>query len=384
MSVTSTPDARRGRDDLAIVTQDPRFGGGALGQLRAFLDGAVAAGRTPTLHYARRPPLDGPSPLPGTPTVEVAAPLSRIDSLRVPLSARRLAGPMRNARSIWVVATMAHYGLGALRSGAPYGCWIGTTYDSELAGRRDGLDAGRRLVARLNGPALRRWERDVLAGASVVLAPTEQIADELVATAGLERGRVGVLPIPIDTRRFTPLSDEEWVRRPPRLVFVGRGDDPRKNLGLLFDAFRLVRRAMPELTLRLVGRPPSRPLPDGVEALGEVQDVAAHVRESRLLVLPSTQEGFGIAAAEALACGVPVVTTPCGGPEDAVRRSGGGRVLTGFDAEELAGVTVELVADEPTLVSMRAAGRRHVVDRYGLDRFRDSLGSLLDASHRAA
>ena len=67
-----------------------------------------------------------------------------------------------------------------------------------------------------------------------------------------------------------------------------------------------------------------------------------------------------------------------------MRRSGGGRVLTGFDAEELAGVTVELVADEPTLVSMRAAGRRHVVDRYGLDRFRDSLGSLLDASHRAA
>jgi len=279
---------------------------------------------------------------------------------------------------------MAHYGLGALRSGAPYGCWIGTTYDSELAGRRAGLDPGRRLVARLNGPALRRWERDVLAGASVLLAPTEQIADELAATADLERGRVGVLPIPIDTQRFSPLSDEDWVRRPPRLVFVGRGDDPRKNVGLLLDAFRLVRRAMPKLTLRLVGRPPSGPLPDGVEALGEVPDVAAHVRESRLLVLPSTQEGFGVAAAEALACGVPVVTTPCGGPEDAVRRSGGGRVLSGFDAEELADVTVKLVGDEPTLVSMRAAGRRHVVDRYGLDRFRDSLGSLLDPHDRAA
>ncbi len=382
--MSPTPDARRVRGDLAIVTQDPRFGGGALAQLRAFLDGVAELGEEATLLYARRPPLDGPSPIVGVPSVEVNSSLSRLDSASVPLAARRLARPMDDARSIWVVATMAHYGLAALRSGRPYGCWIGTTYDSEQAGRREGLDGFRRVLGRLNAPALRRWERDVLAGASVLLAPTEQIAEELAWTAGIDRSHVGVLPIPIDTARFSPLSDAEWVLRPPRIVFVGRADDPRKNVNLLLDAFRLVRRVMPELTLRLVGRPPVERLPDGVEALGEVPDVAPHIRESRLLVLPSVQEGFGIAAAEALACGVPVVTTPCGGPEEAVRDSGGGRVLSGFDAEELAHVTVDLVRDEPTLVSMRTAGRQHILDRYGIDRFRASLDGLLHTFDRAA
>ena len=372
---------RPDKPDVAVVTQDPRFGGGALAQLRAFVAGTEAIGRVPTVLDARRPPLAGPFPLRDVAAFETRSRLGRIDTAGVYLGTRRLVPTVVQARSVWVSATVAFYGLPALRSGRRYGCWIGTTYESEQRGRLPGLDVGRRLSTRVNGVALRRWERAVLQHAAVVLAPTELIAAELEVVVGGSR-RVDVLPIPIDTHRFRPLDEGEWTAGPPRLVFVGRADDPRKNVGLLLDAFSKARETMPDLTLRLVGRPPKEQLPAGVESVGEVSDVALHMRDARLLVVPSTQEGFGIVAAEALASGVPVVTTPCGGPEETVRRSGAGAVLAGFDPDELAHVMVGLIEDEPALVSMRHAARKHAVEAYGIDRFQETLSAAMEALDR--
>jgi glycosyltransferase involved in cell wall biosynthesis len=370
-----------GTPDVAVVTQDPRFGGGALYQLRAFIGGIEAIGRVPTVLHARRPPLAGPFPLHDVTVLETSSRLGRVDTTGILLGARRLVPTVAQAKSVWVSATVAFYGLPALRSGRRYACWIGTTYESEQRGRRPGLDVGRRLSTRINGLALRRWERAVLENAAIVLAPTEQIAAELHVAAGGSK-QVGVLPIPIDTSRFRPLEDGEWTSGPPRLVFVGRADDPRKNVGLLLDAFARARETLPDLELRLVGRPPKEELPAGAVSVGEVGDVAAHMRDARLLVLPSTQEGFGIVAAEALASGVPVVTTPCGGPAETVSRSGGGAVLAGFDPDELAHVVVDLIEDEPALVAMRQAGRRHAVDAYGIERFERTLAAAMDELDR--
>ena len=370
--------------ESAVVTQDPRFRGGALAQISAFVAASNSIGHTTRLYYGLRPPLRGTSPLDDVAATTTATRFGRVDALGVPINARRLAARLDTARSIWVVATIGFYGLPALRSGRPYACWIGTTLRSEQRGRWPGLDPLRRTSELVNRRPLLHWEREVLRGASLVLAPTWPIAEELASTAGLDPARIGLLPIPIDTQRFAPLTDGDWISRPPRLVFVGRADDPRKNAPLLLTAFARARESMPELTLRLVGRPPGGRLPDGVESVGEVRDVAEHVRDARLLVLPSTQEGFGIVAAEALACGVPVVTTPCGGPAETITRSGAGVVLSGFDPTELAERTLALIQDEATLVSMRQAGRAYVLDSLGVERFHTTLATAMDTLDRAA
>ena len=362
--------------DVAVVAQDPRFGRGALAQLEAFWRGAGGLGRHPNLLYLRRRSVAGfdltgsALDLPGLP-----GPLSAVDALHQTVDAQRLVPHIRPARSVWVVSTIASYGYPAARSGRPYACWIATALEDEHDARRGGLPPARRLALTVNAPVLRRLERTVLRGAAHVYAITPETRDRLAAVAGLDVGAVGVLPIPVDFTRFSPLPDDIWLAglATPTLVFVGAASDPRKNVGLLLDAFALLRDRVPMARLRLVGLPPAGTLPAGVEATGPVSSVAAHVRDAALFVLPSLQEGFGIVAAEALACGVPVLTTPSGGPEHLVRTSAGGVVLQGFDPGEFAETAARLLESTGTLAQMRAAGRNYVVREHSSERFQALL-----------
>ena len=144
---------------------------------------------------------------------------------------------------------------------------------------------------------------------------------------------------------------------------------------LLLAAWPEVRARIPDARLRLVGRPPAGPLPAGVEAVGEVASVAPELRQASLFVLPSFQEGFGIVVAEALASGVPAVVTPCGGPEELVRESGGGTVLADFEPETLADAIVTALGDPQRLAEQRARGRSYVEAHHSPARFRTELAA---------
>ncbi len=358
--------------DLAVLGQDPRFRGGALAQMEAFWRGAVALGRRPSFHYALHPSLGGvsiagsPLDVPGVP-----AAFRWFDAGNQFLGGVWLAPQLRDARELWVVATAASFGYGALRSGRPYRCWVGTGLADEWAGRRPGLRASRRLALRVNGPLLRQLERRVLRGAERVYATSPWSRASVARAGGLREEDVGILPIPVDVDVFSPAED--WPPAEPVLAFVGRADDTRKNVRLLLDALAL----LPEARVLLIGDRPAR-LPVRVEATGPVPSVAPHLRRATLFVLPSRQEGFGIVAAEALAAGLPVVTTPSGGPEALVRESGGGVVLSGFDPEELAATVRELLAEPARLAEMRRRGREYVEREHSPARFRELLADALD------
>jgi len=341
--------------DLAVLGHDPRFGGGSLAQTDAFLAAARDLGREPTLLYAPHPALAGR-----------ALSLERVEALRQLRSARRLTEPARDAHSLWVVATSAIAGGAAPRSGREYDCWLGTTIDDEWRGRRQGLGAAHRAAFEVSLPALRRIERRVLAGARRLYATSRGSQSAVEEASGRD---VGVLPIPIDLDTFFPGTPEG-----PVAVFVGRAWDPRKNVGLLLEGWPEVRRRVPGATLRLVGEPPRVPLPEGVEAMGVVPSVAAELRRASLFVLPSHQEGFGIVAAEALASGVPVLSTRSGGPEELIEASGGGRLA---DPGEFAGAAAELLSDVGTLDAMRRRGRAYVEREHAPAVFRERLAAAL-------
>lgn len=350
--------------DLLVLAQDPRFGGGAAAHAEAFVSGAQALGRTPELLFSPHPTFDGR---------RLTA--DRLESVRHLRAGVRFTRQAREAHDLWVVATIATNGWAAARSGRPYDAWLATSLDDEWSARARGLDPLRRLSDRVNAPLLRRLERQVIRGARRLYVTSPASREPIAAAGGLPLDQVRYLPVPVDVDAFAPEEDSAWFARldAPVLAFVGRADDPRKNVRLLLEALPLIRAAVPGTRLRLIGRPPAGPLPEGVEAAGFVDELAPVLRASSLFVLSSWQEGFGIVAAESLSSGVPVVTTPSGGPESLVHDSGGGAVLGSFAPEELAATVTALLGDTATLARMRRSGREYVVREHSSERFRTLL-----------
>jgi glycosyltransferase involved in cell wall biosynthesis len=143
-----------------------------------------------------------------------------------------------------------------------------------------------------------------------VIVPTEAVARDAVQQLGLQRERIVVIAEAPDTSMYTRSEEEIGHVRarfalPDRyLLWVGslRHPDPRKHVAKLAATPR-------ELPLVLVGptRPWAHELPD-VHLTGEVSDdeLAAIYSGAHALVLASEDEGFGLPAIEALACGTPV------------------------------------------------------------------------------
>lgn len=364
--------------DLAVIGQDPRFGGGCLAMTEAFVAGSIALGRKPTFFHLAHPTLRR---RPLETSIVRTRPLrsfGNIDALNQVLSARA-ATEVGGARSVWVAATHAACGLAALRSRRAYGCWIATALEDEWASRQPGLPASRRWALRVNAPVLSRAERAVLRGASLVAVISPATRASLAHRAGLDEESIRVIPIPVDTDGFGARIRQTRNDEPPVIVFVGRASDPRKNVPALVDAFARLRHSHPGARLRLVGEAPTFALPDGVEATGFVTSVAEELAQATVFALPSLQEGFGLVVAEALATGVPVVSTPCGGPEHLLDASGGGIVAGGFSADDLYASLAELLDDNGRLAAMGRAGRAYVEREHAPSVFRTRLADAFAA-----
>ncbi len=245
---------------------------------------------------------------------------------------------------------------------APSLVWLATLIDDERLSALEFQTRPRRLLYRATLGPLSRIEASVLSNASRVLAMSPYTADLIVERGFAPAARVEVRTVPIDTDALCPPADN--VER-SGLLFVGRAHDPRKGfprIRALLDASRPARAAGVDVVSAV-----SPGVTEGVRWLGKVESLVDVYQKAAMLVLPSLQEGLGIVAFEALACGTPVIAYRCGGPDRMLLESAGGIVVE--DATGFRSAVEELLSDPGARAEMGSAGRSFVVDNFSLQDF---------------
>jgi glycosyltransferase involved in cell wall biosynthesis len=228
--------------------------------------------------------------------------------------------------------------------------------------------------------SIRRWygfvrmQKRVARRLPRVLTVSESSAGDIASQMGVRRDRLSVVPVGVDTALFRPLP--HVARVPGRLMTTASADVPLKGLIPLLEALAKVRTER-DAELVIVGQPrDGSPVAATIERLGleGAVTVAGVVDTLRMIelyasaevaVVPSLYEGFSLPAVEAMACGLPLVTTTGGALPEVVGADGDCALLVPpNDPGALAGAIVRALDDAALRARLGAAGRARVLRRF--------------------
>ncbi len=167
------------------------------------------------------------------------------------------------------------------------------------------------------------------------------------------------------------------ARVPGRLMTTASADVPLKGLTYLIEALAKVRTEREDAHLVVIGQPRHKSaVPAQIERLGlqgaiefvsGVTDerIVELYAEAEIAVVPSLYEGFSLPAIEAMACGVPLVTTTGGALPEVVGSPGDGAMMVPpGDPGALAQQLIDVLNDDELRARLGERGRRRVLDRF--------------------
>lgn len=227
-------------------------------------------------------------------------------------------------------------------------------------------------------PPYRTALRRTLDSADLFLCMIDSAADHL-RVLGVEDERIRVVKPGTDTTLFRPAPEPVAE---PVIAFVSPVA-ANKGIDRVLEAFALVKEKVPEARLRVLG---SGPLESMVRQQccehmvnGDAAQVASVLRQAAVFVTAPRStwkwsEQFGLAYLEAMACGLPIVTTVCGTNHEIVVPPNE-RVVD--DASALADALVGFLVDPARRAAVGAHNRRHVEEHHELGRQCARMGEAL-------
>lgn len=264
------------------------------------------------------------------------------------------------------------YGLlGIARSGYPM---VATIHHPITVDRQSELQAARNW---LQGLKVRRWysflamQKRVARRLSHIITVSESSRRDIAREFGIKPDRFRVVPNGINTDCFHPLPGV--VRSDRQILMTCSSDTPLKGLRFLLEAVAGIERRR-NVRVVVIGQPKKNGTIEGLLsqlALGDrvhftgriaAAEFARYYAEATMAVVPSLYEGFGMPAGEAMACGVPVISSTGGALPEVVGKAG--ILVPPGDAKALR-QAIETLLDDPE--------RRHRLAEAGLQRVRNAL-----------
>jgi len=230
---------------------------------------------------------------------------------------------------------------------------------------------------------------------SHIITVSEFTRKDIAKEFNLDENKFRVVHNGVNNEYFYP--KQNGPRPENSLIVTNSADTPLKGLSFLLEAVNSIRKSRP-IKLTVIGQPKPNGLIENLVAklgVGDVvrftgrianEDFADYYAKSTIAVVPSLYEGFGIPAAEAMACGVPLISTSGGALPEVVGDAG--IIVPPADADALAKAIIRLMDSPDERQKYAQAGLARVNSVFSWKKAAQEVAEIyreaIDAHHRSS
>jgi glycosyltransferase involved in cell wall biosynthesis len=230
-------------------------------------------------------------------------------------------------------------------------------------------------------------------GSSRIVFVSENLSSKMLKSFKIKSKIAKTVYNGIDTNIFFPCRNEsfrEELNLTPDNILIGSVGNLRSQKGYeyLLRAAQIVVNENPKCRFVIVGEGTGASLKKIIELRqslnldqyvflpGFRQDIHVLLNNFDIFVLPSISEGFSISTIEAMACGLPVIATRCGGPEEIIKDGVNGLIVNIKDAFKLAKAINQLVENDVLRNSIAKCGANRVIRNFSIEKMTKNYENL--------
>ena len=237
--------------------------------------------------------------------------------------------------------------------------------------RRLALEAAATWKERLS---INRWhsflrmQKKVAPQLNRIVCPSNQSKADVIEELKVNEENVDVVLNGIDLDSFN--KDERVEKKPYRIITTASADVPLKGLKFLIEAMTEIIEEIPEAHLMVLGR--AKEKGDIAKLISRLNleekisfrsglsqsEVVSLYSSSHICVIPSLYEGFGFGAGEAMACGLPLISTQSGGLKEVIGQEA--VIIEAASSEAIVKAVKDLFSNKEKQLALSRAGRKRM------------------------